>query len=177
MKSLLKICILCTLIFAANAVTARAQYGSICENPSNKDCAGQYDGFEPQDLIFNTGRAELGEGTRHKSVEFYAVILESVRAEKPNGDCNFISETKRKAAQKLFPKNKVFASRIGCRGAMMFYPGADENHNFMAVYGGATEANAKAVLKIAKKKYPSANIRKLTAMLDFTDGQAVGDDG
>ena len=77
--------------------------------------------------------------------------------------------------QKMFPKNKVFASRNSCGGTLVYYNGTDTDYNFAAVFGGATEAQANAVLKTAKKKYSSANIRKMSVMLDFTDGQAIGD--
>ena len=81
MKKSLRIFFVAGLLFAAHSAVS-AQFGSICGDPSQKQCAGQYDGFAPHDLIFNTGRAELGTGTRHESDEFYAVVLESVRAEK-----------------------------------------------------------------------------------------------
>lgn len=150
--------------------TTRAQNGSVCGNPSERGCVGQYDDFQPHDLIFNTGRAALGTGTRHESSEFYAVILESVAARhKSPHDCRFVSETKRRAAQKLFPNNKVFASRSFCRGIVVLYDNANENFNFMAVYAGANEKQAAAVLAKAKKKYPRANVRRMKVILDFSD--------
>lgn len=149
---------------------AQAQYGSICGDPSQKRCVGQYDDFKPQDLIFNTGRAELGTGTRHESDEFCAVILESLSANKAGGaGCNIVSEARRKAAQKLFPKNKVFASRSNCSGNIVFYNGAKDEFNFMAIYAGASEAAATEILAKAKKKYPSANVRRMKVILDFGD--------
>ncbi len=39
----------------------------------------------------------------------------------------------------------------------------------MAVYAGATEADAAKILAKAKKKYPTANIRKMRVALDFAD--------
>lgn len=98
MKITIKFCLFCALIFVSNFIV-KAQSGTICGDPSQKNCVGQYDDFQPNDLIFNTERAELDTGTRHESDEFYAVILESVKAAKLNGaGCNFISEIKRKAA-------------------------------------------------------------------------------
>lgn len=157
------------ILFAAFGA-AQAQYGSICSDPSQKRCAGQYDDFKPHDLIFNTGRAELGTGTRHESDEFYAVIIESVPANKAGGaDCTFISETKRKAAQKLFPKNKVFASRVNCPGNVVLYDNTKDEFNFMAIYAGSSEAEVAKVLSRAKQKYPSGNIRRMKVILDFGD--------
>lgn len=169
MKILIRICLLSVLVLSANIIV-KAQSGTICGNPANKDCTGQYDGFEPQDLIFNTGRAPLGTGTRHESNEFYAVILESITAKKADGrGCNFVGETKRRAAQKLFPKNKVFASRSLCRGNVVLYDNTKDEFNFMAVYAGESEPSATAILAKARKKYPSANIRKMKVILDFGD--------
>ena len=165
---IIRFCLFCCLTFGF-MTAASAQSGSICGDPSQKECVGQYDGFEAQDLIFNTGRAALGTGTRHESVEFYAVILESVLAAKPNGGCNFISETKRKAAQKLFPNNKVFASRQSCRGNVVLYENTSDEYNFMAIYAGESETQAARILAKARKKYPSANIRKMKIILDFGD--------
>ena len=45
-------------------------------------------------------------------------------------------------------------------------PAAD--FNFMAVYGG-TQDQAKVILTSVKKRYPSANIRKMRVILDFAD--------
>lgn len=158
------------LLLLAAFGTAQAQYGSICGDPSQKRCAGQYDDFKPQDLIFNTGRAELGAGTRHESDEFYAVITESVAANKAGGaGCNFVSEAKRKAAQKLFPKNKVFASRTNCSGNIVLYDNTKDGFDFMAIYAGASKADAAQVLARAMKKYPTANIRRMKIILDFGD--------
>lgn len=169
MKQLSKICLLSILIFGVNRA-ARAQSGTICGNPSEKNCVGQYDDFKPYDLIFNTGRDALGTGTRHESNEFYAVILKSVKAKKTGGaGCNFISENKRRTAQTLFPKNRVFASRQSCGRTIIRYENANEQYNFMAIYAGATNAGADKILNKPKKTYPSANIRKLKVVLDFAD--------
>lgn len=169
MKNLIKICFFGVLICGIN-VAAKAQIGAICGNPAIKNCVGQYDEFAPQDLIFNTGRAQLGTGTHHESKEFYAVILESVKADRfENGDCRFVREAKRKSAQKLFPSNKVFASRTNCGGCVVQYAGASDDYNFMAIYAGESESQAAKILAKVKKKYPSANIRKMKVILDFAD--------
>ena len=167
-----KILYLILLVSACVAVELRAQgdWGKPCGSPSKKNCNLVYEDFAPHDLSFNTGRQETGTGRRVESNEFYAVILESVSAnsEKPNA-CAIVSEKKRLAAQKFFPKNKVFASRNNCSGMIVYYEGMNNDFNFAAVYGGETEAEAKAILKTAKKKYPSASIRKMTVVLDFAD--------
>lgn len=153
------------------APAASGQGGLICGDPTDKGCMPQYDGFEANDLTFLTGRAQLGTGTRHESDEFYAVILQSIKAAstKNRMGCDFISETKRLAEQKLAPHNKVFTSRNGCVGkTIVGYSNVNQDYNFMAIYGG-TEAQARALLQSVKRRYPQANIRKMRVLLDFAD--------
>ncbi len=152
-------------------VTVQAQPGVVCGDPLDKGCTPQYDDFKAHDLSFLTGRAQLGTGTSHGSAEFYAVILQSIKAASTKNrlGCDFISETKRLAEQKLVPHNKVFTSRNACKGmSIVSYENVDKDFNFMAVYGG-TEDQAKAILTSVKKRYPSANIRKMRVILDFAD--------
>jgi hypothetical protein len=158
-------------LLSVAALAATAQFGLVCGDPTEKGCAPQYDGFEPHDLTFLTGRAELGTGTQHESEEFYAVILESVPAAsaKNSKGCGFVSETKRLAAQKLFPRNKAFASRNACSGSVVSYDGTNVAFNFLAVYGGKTEGEADQVLAKARRRYPQANVRRMRVRLDFAD--------
>jgi hypothetical protein len=170
-----------TLAACASGVVARteftpppapmAQSGLVCGDPQDKGCMPQYEGFAPHDLAFLTGRAELGTGTRHESEEFYAVMLESVRAEAAaaRGGCAFVGEKKRLAAQRLFPHNKVFASRNLCAGNVVTYGGAAGDFNFTAVYGGRTEGEAQELLARARRRFPGANTRRLKVVLDFAD--------
>ena len=170
MKILLKLGLFCSLLFVVSSGSASAQYGLICGDPLEAGCQPQYDGFKPYDLAFQTYRAELGTGTRHQSDEFYGVILASVKAAASNSQgCSFINEVRRAAAQKLFPHHKVFASRNSCRGSVVYYEGTNNDFNFLAVYGGKTQAEAQQVLQTAKKKYPQANIRRMRVILDFAD--------
>jgi hypothetical protein len=162
---------LCGLLPLAAAFAASAQAGLVCGDPTDKGCAPQYEGFGPHDLTFLTGRAELGAGTTHESDEFYAVILESVPAasSKSRNGCDFVSESKRLAAQKQFPRNKAFASRNACTGNVVLYDGTDADFNFMAVYGGKTAGEADKVLARARRRYPQANVRRMRVRLDFAD--------
>lgn len=159
------------LLLVLIAPAASGQNGLICGDPTGKGCVPQYDGFEAPDLTFLTGRAPLGAGTRHEEDEFYAVILQSIKAAstKNRMGCDFISETKRLAEQKLAPHNKVFTSRNGCAAkTIVGYSNVDQDYNFMAIYGG-TEAQAQVLLQTVKRRYPQANIRKMRVLLDFAD--------
>jgi len=162
---------LCLLALMSGPRIVSAQGGLICGDPKDKGCMPQYEGFGPHDLPFLTGRAELGTGTRHESFEFYAVVLESVRAAAAaaRGGCAFVGEKKRLAAQRLFPRHKVFASRSLCVGTVVAYEGAAAGFNFMAVYGGRTEGEAQELLAKARGRFPGANVRRLKVVLDFAD--------
>lgn len=166
MKILFRAALLCCALLLA-AAAARAQPGIVCGNPQESGCQPQYE-FEPHDLGFLTGRAQLGTGTRHESAEFYAVILESRRAAGRRG-CNYVGETRRQAVQRMFPANKVFTSRNACRGTVVLYENVNNDYNFLAVYGGETEDDARAILARARRRFPQANIRRMRVVLDFAD--------
>ena len=66
------------------------------------------------------------------------------------------------AAQALFPDHKVFSSR--CADVEnLFYTNTDPKFRIMAVYGGATLAEANRVLAAAKAtgKFPGAYLRRM----------------
>jgi len=174
MKTLFQVCLLSILSVTAVGL-ARAQpahtWGEVCTSATGKSCDLVYRDFAPHDLSFNTGRSEVGAGKRIESNEFYAVVLKSVpsASTKNRRGCTFVSEVERRAAQKILPNNKVFASRNSCVGTLVIYEGVNVDFNFLAVYGGQTNAEAEGVLIRAKKRYPDANIRKMRVVLDLAD--------
>jgi hypothetical protein len=113
--------------------------------------------FQPNDLPFRVPENSVIFDTEL----FYAVILKSVGA--TDDDCNtFVPETDRLAAQALFPDHKVFSSR--CADVEnLFYTNVDPKFRIMAVYGGATLAEANRVLAAAKAtgKFPGAYLRRM----------------
>lgn len=150
---------LCSSILfdTAQAQRRRPQQRSvICGNP-NERCAGM-NNFRPFDLPFRLpARAVI-----YETQPFYAVILQSVRM-RDYDDCNsFVSEEERLRAQALFPNNKVFASRCGEPGDV-YYTNTTAKTQFMAVYAGASLADARRMLEMvrATRKYPGANIRRM----------------
>jgi hypothetical protein len=93
---------------------------------------------------------------------FYAVILASVRFRDEECNTAFIPEAQRLEAQALFPDRKVFSSRCGEPGTV-FYSNTSPNTNFMAVYGGRTQAEAAQMLSTVKAtgKFPGAYTRRM----------------
>jgi hypothetical protein len=120
--------------------------------------------FDANDLAFQIpANANIWE-----SQNFYAIILKSVSS--PDDNCEtFVSEADRLEAQNLFPKNKVFTSRC-TMGGSIYYTNVAPNQQFMAVYGGATKAQADKTLAVVKStgKFPGANLRKMHVAFNGT---------
>ena len=122
--------------------------------------------FQPYQLPFRVP----ADGIIWETEKFYAVILKSVRDESGRDDCNvFIPEAEREAAQALFSRNKVFASRCGDPGEI-FYTAVSGDTRFMAVYAGRTRAEANAMLAKVKAtgRFPGANLRRMSAGFNGT---------
>ena len=84
------------------------------------------------------------------------------------------SEEERKEVQEMFPTHKVFASRKGCDGYYFGYTNSSVGegvNEFIAVYAGNTEAEAKRFLKKvnAKKEFAGANYRKMQVVFGYGD--------
>ena len=157
----------CALLVASFALTSSAQKKSrakykVCGNPNLK-CPSPAT-MEPYDLQFTVPRNAAIDETEL----FYAVLLKSVPS--PNDDCDtFVPETERLAAQKLFPNHKVFTSRCAMPGYNS-YSNTDPNAQFMAVFAGRTQAEANRMLATVKAtgKFPTANLRRMRAMMNGT---------
>lgn len=152
--------------FAADIQTS----GTICSTPENHCQSDAYQ-FEPNELSFELPAA-LEWQSAHYSEHFYAVILRSIPAvelDEPHGDkpCKgFISENERLQIQAKFPHSKVFTSRNGCF-PMVYYTHINDKHNFVAVYAGNTETEAKRMVERAKKAgFHDANLRKMQVIID-----------
>jgi hypothetical protein len=133
----------------------RAPVTAICGNPQIP-CKTSIT-FQPYDLQFRVPANAVIFDTEL----FYAVILKSIPA--GADDCNkFIPEADRLRAQALFPDRKVFASRCIEPGEL-FYTNVNDNQRLMAVYAGATLAEANRVLTAVKAtgKFPGANLRRM----------------
>ena len=148
--------LLCGSVVAqSHAKTRRASAAAICGNP--KIACKTSVTFQPYDLPFRVPRNAVILDTEL----FYVVILKSVPAADDSCDV-FIPEAERLQAQAFFPDHKVFTSRCAEPGEL-FYTNVSGNHHMMAVYAGATLAEAKRVLARVKAtgKFPGANIRRM----------------
>lgn len=168
-RSVIAILILTLAIFAAFSHNTSAQrrqqpakHLAICGNP-NVSCPSAMT-FEPYALPFRMPE----NAVIYDTDLFYAVILRSVVSPEESCD-NFIPEPERLAAQILFPDNKVFASRCATPGEIS-YSNTNPRAQFMAVYAGATLADANRMLATvqATGKFPGANIRRMRAVINGT---------
>lgn len=158
--------------------------GKVCPKPSSPcvkilDINERKNVFEDWQLTFKLP-AKV-EGRRgYYSANFYGIILKSRPAVKdgpmdtPKCLLGHYSEEERKEVQNIFPTNKVFASRNGCYAPFITYTndGVGEGLNeFIAVYAGDTEAEAKRFLKKvrAKKEFSGANYRKMQVVFGYGD--------
>jgi hypothetical protein len=143
------------VVAQSHAKVRRASAAAICGNPK-VTCKTSVT-FQPHDLPFRVPANAVIIDTEL----FYVVILKSMPAS--NDSCDvFIPETERLAAQALFPDRKVFTSRCVEPGEL-FYTNVSENQRMMAVYAGATLAEARRVLNAVKAtgKFPGANLRRI----------------
>lgn len=102
------------------------------------------------------------------SEKFYAVILKSLRDAAQ--DCMVsVPESARLDAQKLFPHNKVFASRC-YEPNELYYSNVADGQQFMAVFAGRTRAEAERMLAKVKAtgKYPGAYLRRMNTGFNGT---------
>jgi hypothetical protein len=120
--------------------------------------------FGPHDLPFRLP----ADAVIWESDEFYAVVLKSVRA--GDTDCDtIVPESERLEAQKLFPRRKVFSSRC-VEAGNLFYTNTAPGQRLMAVYAGATRAEAERTLAAVRAtgKFAGANLRRMRAGFNGT---------
>jgi hypothetical protein len=120
--------------------------------------------FEPNDLKFRLPK----NAVIYDSEEFYAVVLKTLRV--ADTDCEkLVTEPERKAAQKLFPRRKVFTSR--CADTLgVYYSAVAPTERVMALYAGSTREEAARTLEEVRGtgKFPDAKLRRMRAIINGT---------
>lgn len=115
----------------------------------------------------------------YSSAEFYAVILKKYDNTCAEGlEYDEKIETERIKVQKQFPKNKVFAEyscpnldavsyefkeKLDAKGEYVLYT------DYIAIYAGATEAEAQEILEGIRTDYPQAEIKKMKAHYELLE--------
>ncbi len=148
---------------------------AVCSQP-DAICPTGGERFDPWDLAFPLPK-NLKWQTTYYSAPFFAILLKSVKAEPDDGPgsdkpcAGYIREDERQRVQRLFQDRKVFASRYGCSEFLTGYTNVNAEYNFLAVYGGKTQAEAEKMLARVRAtgQFPDANIRKMQALYDNGD--------
>jgi len=163
--------LLCVVLFVLPAcVGAAAQGGkhtrprpaAVCPDPTVR-CRTSVE-FAPHQLPFQVPQGAVIFETE----KFYAVVLKSGRD--TTEDCTgHVPESERLEAQKLFPRNKVFASRC-FEPDELYYEGIDPEVRFMAVYAGRTRAEAAATLEKVRATglFPGAYLKRTSTGFNGT---------
>lgn len=128
------------------------------------DPARPFPGFKDHQLSFQTPNDGVARA-EYRSAPFYALVLKSARR------CS-LTEAERRAAQALFPSNKVFATRFGCDDEPeehVTYTNVNPDVGFLAVYAGETASQAEDFLARVKAtgRFPGANIRRMQAVIVY----------
>jgi len=135
------------------------ELGRICPDPRDAKCAG----WTPHDIAFSVPKDGVARD-EFRSESFYAIVLKTLPP------CSVTNEELAEI-QKLFPANKVFATRFGCEGSdeAIHYTNINPKVGFIAVYGGSTAAEARKFLQQVNftQKFPGANVRKMQAVLVY----------
>jgi len=170
-----KLVTVAVLVFASVAVSyGQRAIGTICGKANENCAAGKY--FQPNDLTFKLP-AKMKWQTNYTSNYFYAVILQSRRAVKDDhvdsDNCSkgYFLESERLRVQGLFPDHKVFTSRNGCYGAWgAVYTNVNYDYEFIAVFGGITQAQADSVRSMARnKEFKDAYTKRMQAIYQYGD--------
>ncbi|HEY6119409.1 MAG TPA: hypothetical protein VIV66_05585 [Pyrinomonadaceae bacterium] len=160
--------------FVLIVIGVQAQTGyPVCANPQ-APCQHKNKEFAPYELSFRLP-AKLRKNADYKSAPFYAVVLKTYKDFEAGGDgCDggefsTAIETERKAAQKLFSAQKVFASYQCPDMAAVQYVSGSKNLNdtFLAVFGGVSQAAAQLVLEKARARYPGATLERMQALYNW----------
>ena len=154
-----------TAVAPPAAVAQQRGKALVCGDPTVRCRTGRVQ-FPPYNIPFQIPRRAVIWETE----PFFAVVLKSMRVADEFGECErFIPEEERLEAQRLFPRNKVFASRCMEPGDL-YYTNTDPHYRFMAVYAGRTRLQADQFLVKVKAtgKYKGANVRQMRAGFNGT---------
>ena len=151
---------------------------AVCPDPA-KPCTNKTIPFDDWALSFKLP-AKVQPNKTYRSAAFFAILLKTLQAGEEDlcdgGEYIESLENERKQLQEQFADRKVFAS-YSCpnMGATSYdFPGSYDPKeeralidNFLAVYAGQTEEEAKKLLPTLKATYPKAEIKPMTATQEW----------
>ena len=151
---------------------------AICSDPA-KPCSNKTIPFDEWALSFKLP-AKVQPNKTYRSAPFFAILVKTMQAGEEDlcdgGEFIESMEQERKELQEQYPDRKVFASyscpNMGATG--YDFPGSYDPReeralidNFIAVYAGQTEDEAKKLLPTLKATYPKAAIKPMTATQEW----------
>jgi hypothetical protein len=147
-----------TLVAGIIATATGAQTPlKVCPDPV-APCQSKHKTFEKYELPFTLPKV-IKPNVDYTSAAFYAVVLKNFsEPECDQGEYSTDVERFRRDAQRVFQGRKVFAdNQCPDMGAVAYTLNGKPNAGaFVAVYAGATQAEAGQVLAKAREKYPNA---------------------
>lgn len=141
----------------------------VCPEP-NLPCHHKQKQFDEWELSFRMP-TRIVPNKVYRSAPFYAVILKKYDEGCDELDVNPMVERERQRLQKLFPSRKVFAeySCPNMSAVSYLFDGkmdkAEEKvlySDYIAVYAGADEKEAREIFEIVGKDYLEAELKKMT---------------
>ena len=161
--------------FVTNAQTRLATmpvktYHDVCPDPK-KPCRHREKNFDEWELSFQLP-AKIKPNVTYKSAAFYAVIIKKYDEWCEEFDSNSAVEPERLRVQKLLPTRKVFADYSCPNIDAVGYDFAGKTDksgervlymDYIAVYAGKSLDEANQLLVDLRKKYPKAEVKKMTA--------------
>jgi hypothetical protein len=142
----------------------------VCPDPK-KPCRHREKNFDEWELSFQLP-TKIKSNVTYSSAAFYAVILKKYDGGCEELDFNSAIEPERVRVQKLLPTRKVFADyncpnmdavgynfggKTDASGEQVLYT------DYIAVYAGKSLNEANGLLIELRKKYPKAEVKKMTA--------------
>lgn len=151
-------------------IKLRKKDNSVCPEPFLPCHHGQKQ-FDEWELSFRMP-TRIEPNTVYRSAPFYAVILKKYDEGCDEFDVNPAVEGERRRIQKLFPSRKVFAE-YSCpnmsAAGYLFDGKTDEKAervlyaDYIAVYAGVREEEAREFFELIRKDYLQAELKKMTA--------------
>jgi hypothetical protein len=150
--------------------SSAAAENSVCPEP-NHPCNHADKKFEDWELSFRLPEKIVAYKT-YRSAPFYAVILKKLPGGCGELDVDPRVEEERIKIQSEFPSRKVFSENSCPNWSAVDYEfegrradagGGIVYSDYIAVYAGATDGEAREALAAMREKYPQAEIKQMTA--------------
>lgn len=159
---------------AKSGVKTESTDNFVCPDPK-LPCSHSQKQFADWELSFRLPERLLPYST-YQSAPFYAVILKTFPAGCAETDADPEAENERLKIQRKFPSRKVFAENSCPHTDAISYAFEGKRDksgdlilmsDYIAVYAGITEDEAREVFESVKTNYPEADLKKMIATYEL----------